>query len=96
MDSLTSCTDSLEAFFPFDPYLLPRSEKWVNPTYRTYEAYLPEVKIEKQESPNHWSDPSNEDSIDMELSTSFKDKDCSHFMARLMDSSDIKDEPMDD
>lgn len=73
-----------------------RSKKWIDPTYKIYEPYLPEVKIEKSDAspsrPDRFSDE-NDDSIDMELSTSFKDGgNCFHFMARLMDSSDNRDD----
>jgi len=64
--------------------------------YRVYEPYLPELKIEKQDSPTHWSDPQNEDSIDMDLSSSYRDQSCSHFIsAGLMESADVRDEFMD-
>lgn len=71
-----------------------RSRKWIDPHFKTYEPYLPEVKIEKTESPSRserFSDE-NEDSIDMELSSSFQDRSCSQFMSRLLNSSDHKDD----
>jgi len=85
--------NSMECFFPYDPFLLPRSRKWIDPIFRLYEPYLPELKIEKQE-PSHLN-THDEDSIEMELSVSFKD---SSFLASGMANlSDIKDEDsMDD
>ncbi len=75
-----------------------RSRKWIDPTYRKYQEYCSEVKIEKSDSPSKPErrrspkDENDEDSIDMELSTSFKDRDC--YMARFLDP-DIKDDIMD-
>ncbi|CAG7729361.1 unnamed protein product [Allacma fusca] len=58
-------SSTLECFFPCDPYLLPRTKKWIDPIYKTYEPYLPEVKIEKEERDH------GHDVVDMELSCSF-------------------------
>lgn len=73
-----------------------RSKKWVDPIYRIYDPYLPEVKMEKCESParpDRFSDE-NEDSIEMELGSSYKD---SQFMtmARFMNIKDEQGEFME-
>jgi len=35
----------LEAYFPFDPYLLPRSQSYIAPLYREYSGSLPEEDL---------------------------------------------------
>ncbi|XP_071797509.1 RNA polymerase I-specific transcription initiation factor RRN3-like [Asterias amurensis] len=37
-----SSTNSLDSFFPFDPYLLPRSGAFISPMYRQWEGCKPE------------------------------------------------------
>ncbi|XP_022092511.1 RNA polymerase I-specific transcription initiation factor RRN3-like isoform X1 [Acanthaster planci] len=42
-------TNSLDSFFPFDPYLLPRSGKFVQSLYRQWEGCKPDEDTSKRE-----------------------------------------------
>ncbi|XP_076447065.1 RNA polymerase I-specific transcription initiation factor RRN3-like [Babylonia areolata] len=44
-----SSQDTLEAYFPFDPYLLKRSGRWIKSLYREYEGILPDIKRESDD-----------------------------------------------
>jgi len=57
-------TQQLEAFFPFDPLLLPRCKKWTLGIHKDYEPYYEELKVEKEEPIRG---ETTEDSIEMEL-----------------------------
>lgn len=56
-------SNQLEAFFPFDPILLPRSKKWAEGIHKHYEPCHEEVKEEK----GRRIEDTGEDSIEMEL-----------------------------
>ncbi|KAL8593315.1 hypothetical protein ACOMHN_009968 [Nucella lapillus] len=39
--------ETLDAYFPFDPYVLKRSNRWIKHLYREYQGNLPDIKKDR-------------------------------------------------
>ncbi|XP_053219993.1 RNA polymerase I-specific transcription initiation factor RRN3 [Podarcis raffonei] len=51
-DSVETCTNPLDSYFPFDPYILKRSKNIINPLYQFWEEECSEDLIEATDSIN--------------------------------------------
>jgi RNA polymerase I-specific transcription initiation factor RRN3 len=62
----------LDAYFPFDPYVLPRSKRWLEQDYNTWKP-IPGMPVEKEEDDD--DDDEDEEEDDDEDSESESDRD---------------------
>ncbi|KAK7111666.1 RNA polymerase I-specific transcription initiation factor RRN3-like [Littorina saxatilis] len=66
----TSSEPTLEAYFPFDPYVLKRSSRWMKSLYREYEGVLPEIKNDVEDDEDEDDFIADEDSMGVSLGSS--------------------------
>lgn len=62
--------DVLEAYFPFDPYLLKRSGRWIKHLHREYKGVLPDVKKHSEEEEEDEDDFIPDEDVEVSLGAS--------------------------
>ncbi|XP_068100881.1 RNA polymerase I-specific transcription initiation factor RRN3 [Hyperolius riggenbachi] len=60
-DSLQSCVNPLDSFFPFDPCVLKRCKKLIDPLYQSWEESNVEESKSNQKPVKHGTTPDDED-----------------------------------
>ncbi|MCO5589639.1 hypothetical protein L7F22_043607 [Adiantum nelumboides] len=66
----SSASNDIDSFFPFDPYRLRESTKWVEPLYREWSDVAPEGMIEESESEDDDDEKLDEDDDDADSASS--------------------------